>query len=151
MHYSEVPELSAFSTRSPSSSPVPISSLLLLCCTPPPLPGHVHHPAALHLPSTRRPTPFPTARATPAVFSSPCHVGPPEPSNRHETEGVTGAARRLEPNPVVGSPLPPFLEAMYCYKANPNPFPRPTSPFLPPCATEVRRAFFAGIRRNPFT
>jgi hypothetical protein len=32
-----------FTTRSPSSSPVPIS-FLLLCCTPPPLLGHVRRP-----------------------------------------------------------------------------------------------------------
>jgi hypothetical protein len=78
--------------------------------------------------STRRLTPFPTARANLAVLLFPCHVGPLELSHRHASEGVTGAARRLEPNPVAGSPLPLFLAAACCYKADPNPSPRPVFP-----------------------
>jgi hypothetical protein len=105
---------SIFLLESPSS-PVPLPRTRDSCHRPPP------STCSSAPRSTRRPTPFPTARANLAVLLFPCHVGPLELSRRHASEGVTGAARRLEPNPVAGSPLPLFLDAACCYKANPKP------------------------------
>jgi hypothetical protein len=125
--------------------------LLLLCRTPPPLPSHVHRPAALRRPSTRRPTPLPTARAASPVLPSPCHIGPPEPSSCHASEGTAGAARRLEPDPVTTPPLPLFYEVMCCYKTDPNPFPSPVLVFFLLATPSPPPHFLAGIHLDRAT
>jgi hypothetical protein len=107
MLYSKAPEFSAF--------------CFWVLCFPPRVPELLCFPCRARVPSTagrpRAPaTPLPssthrlaipsTARAFPAVLSSLCHVGPPEPSVRHETEEVR---RRRSPSCAQTRDLSPPL------------------------------------------